>query len=182
LIDVLVRRWLVLASLTLAGCSLALSGPDPNRPHNKAPQCDTGKGLVALDYVLAAGMGVTAIALGSSNNSGGAVVVPVLAGVAFVAAAVHGNSVVDSCRKEMNEYAAESDAPPEPPPRIPPPRVPAVAASTPPPAPPPPPRPRPQPEPEQQQQQQPQQQPAHEPPPPAKDKDDPWASFWKETP
>lgn len=160
-------RWFL---LLLTGCSLTLSGPDPNRPRNKPPACDTSKALVAIDGVLAATMGIIAVAV-ASNNDGGAAVAPALFGTAFVASAVHGNNTVNACQRDLESYdqamaARDIEAPQRPEP-------PAAAQPSPQdePAPPEPP---------------PQAQPAQQPSPPAQvpaqSSGDRWQAFWREVP
>lgn len=93
-------RWFL---LLLTGCSLTLSGPDPNRPRNKPPACDTSKSLVALDGVMAATMGIVGVAAASSNN-GSSAVVPALLSALFIGSAIHGNNVVNACHRELENY------------------------------------------------------------------------------
>lgn len=181
-------RWLSIALVLSTGCSLALSGPDPARPKRKAPECDTGKGLVMLDGLVATGAALTTISLaGSSNNSTQEVaLLPAVIGAAFLGSALRGNSVVNACRQEMEDYVAGAAPRDEPPlrdtPRLhevraadeqesrPHPKLvaakPAVAPKPPPPPPPPPP---PATAPEARGQK-------PEAPPPA------WVEFWKEVP
>ncbi len=158
-------RWFL---LLLTGCSLTLSGPDPNRPRSKAPVCDTSKSLVALDGVLAATMGVIAVAA-AGNSDGGAAVAPALFGALFVASAIHGNNVVNDCHREMDNYdqmMAARDAVPPPRPMLAPPS--AIEPQVPPQPEPPPALPQAQP------------QPAPQPPPaPSGDR---WQAFWREVP
>ena len=91
-----------------------MTRPDPDRPRDKAPVCDTGKGSVALDGTMAGILGITSLALlGSSNSSSqGTAIVPAIFGAIYIASAVHGNSVANECRKAMEEYAAGAAAPP----------------------------------------------------------------------
>ena len=185
-------RWFL---ILLAGCSLTLSGPDPNRPRTNRPTCDTGKGLVALDGALAATLGL--VAIGVASNDGGAAVAPALLGSLFLLSAVHGNSTVDACNREMDSWSASVSAPvpPDEPvaqlrpppsmqpsmpsvqpamPPMQPPAEPAAMASPPPPVTPPHVQPAPPVTP-------PHAQPA-QPPPPRADTGDTWASFWLEVP
>lgn len=94
--------WVVLIA-SISGCSLALSGPDPLRASNVAPRCDTTKGLVAADWVLAGVAATIAIALVEESNEAAAV--SALTGVAFIASAVRGNGVVNQCRAEFAAYS-----------------------------------------------------------------------------
>lgn len=163
-------------SLALSGCSLALSGPSPDRPRSKPPQCDTSKGLVFVDALLASTLGIIAVSVGSNN--GGDAILPVIGAGVFVASAVHGNNVVNECNREIGNYQSElaSAAPdPDAAPRQPfiAPRAPVVAmqpavtlpsqpvvqSAPPPPAPAQPPPPKPEPA-----------------------SNEPWAQFWKEAP
>ncbi len=102
-------RWCFVLGL-VAGCSFALGGPDPRRPPNQAPSCDTGKTAVVLDGVMATSAGVTTLAVGSV--SGAAALVPAVIGAVFVGAAIHGNNVVNACRAANAEYLATLDAQP----------------------------------------------------------------------
>src|SRR5262245_39037251 len=96
-------RWLLVLGL-LGACSFSLGGPDPKRPATQAPTCDTGKGLVVVDGLFASAAGVTTLAVGADN--GAAAIVPAAIGALFVAAAIHGNRVVDECRTANEDYVA----------------------------------------------------------------------------
>jgi hypothetical protein len=149
-------RWcFVLAFVT--GCSFSLDGPDPKRPAHTAPMCETGKGRVLTDGILASTMAITTISVGAS--SGAAAILPAVIGAVFVGAAIHGNNVVEDCRKANAEYAAATvdETPP---------RLVAEPASEPPPLTAP--------------QQQPPPAPAAAPRPAAAPATDLWAAFWKE--
>jgi hypothetical protein len=192
--------WLATAC-ALAGCSLSLDGPDPQRPKSRPPECDTGKGLVTLDAVVGTGFTLGGV-IGIDNGSAEAAAIPLVIGGFFLLAALHGNNTVNACRNAMAVFAEQGG--PEPAPRMATKRP--AAKQKPPPAPPPEPEPEPavaddpppQPQPQQQQPQaQPQQQPPAPPvkpaakpapltvprpaPPPA-DAADPWRDFWKELP
>jgi hypothetical protein len=104
-------RWcFVLAFVT--GCSFALDGPDPKRPTRTAPSCETGKGRVLTDGLFASTMAIATVSLGSV--SGAAAIVPAVIGAVFVGSAIHGNNVVEDCRKANAEYAALDQAPQPP--------------------------------------------------------------------
>jgi hypothetical protein len=149
-------RWFL---LLLSGCSLTLSGPDPNRPRNNRPACDTSKALVALDGALAATTGLIAIGL-ATNGDGGAAVAPALIGSAFLLSAVHGNNTVDACNREMDSYASSMMPLPEAPvAQQPPVAQPAAMPVLPP----------------------PHVQPVQPPPPPPASSDR-WSAFWREVP
>jgi hypothetical protein len=161
--------------LLLTGCSLTLSGPDPNRPRNKMPACDTSKSLVALDGVMAAALGTTALAIAGGNDSSAAVG-PAVFGALYLVSAIHGNSVVNDCHREMENYdqamAARDIVPPvrpavmgpsmTPPVMTPPPVVAPQPVVAPPPADEPAPAPPPQPAP--------------------RAAGDRWSAFWREVP
>lgn len=105
----------MVALASVAGCSLSLSGPDSNRPGTKAPQCDTGKGLVTLDIVAGSILGTSAlVALSNDENSVGAITG--LLAAAFIGAAIHGNTNVNECRTALAVYNTQSyeTAPDEP--------------------------------------------------------------------
>ena len=151
-------RWFL---LLLSGCSLTLSGPDPNRPRNNLPACDTSKALVALDGAMAAATGLVAIGL-ASNGDGGAAVAPALVGSLFLLSAVHGNNTVDACHREMESYASSMAPLPEPQvaqrPLVQPAVMPAPPVTP------------------------PHVQPVQPPPPPPPAPDDRWSAFWREVP
>lgn len=176
-------------ALALSGCSMALSGPSPDRPRNKPPQCDTSKGLVFADALIASTLGIVAASVASSN--GGEAILPLIGAGVFVASAVHGNNVVNACNREIGNYNSEvlaaapdpdvapsrhvvaamppamSPPPPvvEAPPPVVQPAAPVVQSAPPQPQP----RPQPQPQPEPRQQ-------------PEPSSSEPWAAFWKESP
>jgi hypothetical protein len=145
-------RWLL---LLLTGCSLTLSGPDPNRPRSKQPTCDTSKTLVALDGVMTGTLAIIAVAA-ASNNDGSAAVAPGLLAAAFLGSAIHGNNVVNACHQDFESYDQAIAAQQIVPALQPPPQPPPVVA----PAPPPPPPPRPA----------------------TQVAADPWQAFWREVP
>jgi hypothetical protein len=96
-------RWcFVLAFVT--GCSFTLDGPDPKRPARTAPSCETSKGRVLTDGILATTLALATVSVGATN--GAAAIVPAVIGAVFVGAAIHGNNVVEDCRKANAEYAA----------------------------------------------------------------------------
>jgi len=162
-------------SLALGGCSMALSGPSPDRPRSKPPQCDTSKSLVFVDALVASTLGIVAVSVGSNN--GGEAILPLIGAGVFVASAIHGNTVVNECNREIGNYQSElaSERPLPPGPDVEPVRP--VVALRPPPQPPSPPPPQPPLPP--QSQQPPPPQPT---PPPQTSSGEPWAAFWKEAP
>lgn len=95
----------VLALTSVTGCSLALSGPDPKRPRNRAPQCDTGKGPVTLDAVMGSILGTGAL-IAASDDEGGVALVTGLLAAAYLGAAIRGNSTVNDCREAIAAYEA----------------------------------------------------------------------------
>jgi hypothetical protein len=150
-------RWcFVLAFVT--GCSFSLDGPDPKRPARTAPTCETGKGRVLTDGLLATTLAITTVSVGAS--SGAVAIIPAVIGAVFVAAAIHGNNTVEDCRKANAEYVATLGEAPQRPVVVEPqfePPPPVVV------------------------QQQPQTAPAAPPPPPvAVPATATWAAFWKE--
>ena len=98
-------RHLFVLSL-LSACSLGITGPSPDRPRREVPNCDTGKGLVAADGVLAAGAGLAGIAAASEGNGEAGAVLAVV-GTAFVLSAVHGNNKANACREELVKFTLE---------------------------------------------------------------------------
>ncbi len=96
--------WLVIASAS--GCSLGLDGPKPNRPRGYAPQCDDNKGLVVADGLLAAGVGIGALAAFGEGETAAGVTLGLI-GLAFTASAIRGNGVANECRAEKARFAQE---------------------------------------------------------------------------
>jgi hypothetical protein len=93
--------------VALAGCSFSLSGPDPQRPARQVPRCDTGKGLVLTDGLIATTAGIAATSLALDNNV--VAILPAVIGAVFIGALIHGNNAVDDCRRENEKYVAELD-------------------------------------------------------------------------
>lgn len=93
----------VLALTSVAGCSLALSGPDSNRPKNRSPECDTGKGLVGLDGVVGSVFATSALVALTEDEQGIAAVTGLLA-AAYIGAAIKGNTSVNECRSALAAY------------------------------------------------------------------------------
>lgn len=93
------------------GCSLALSGPAANRPRNRPPTCDTGKGVVGLDGTLAATSGLVGLG-GLVGGSGELGAVGIIGAVVFGVAAASGNSKVNACRAAFNDYTIASTGAP----------------------------------------------------------------------
>ena len=77
------HRWLVVLSL-ISGCSFGLSGPDPLRPRNQLPECDTSKGLVVLDAVAATTAGLIGTSVASQTDSAAVVLLPVSIAAIYV--------------------------------------------------------------------------------------------------
>lgn len=175
-------RW-VLPIILVTGCAFSVQGPSPDRPRNQIPKCDTGKGLVALDGVMAATAGVVALSL-VANDLDAAALLPLGIGALYVAGAVHGSRAADACRAEIDNFEmslasrdtmrlndsaderprprpAVVDAPPQPP-------IPVVQPPAPQPVPPPQQTPQPAP-----------QKPVAKPAPKPKQDDD-WSDFWRE--
>ncbi len=72
------------------------------------PDCDSSKGLVALDSLGAIGLGVGGLAALGADEGVGAVA---LVGAAlFTAAALHGSGNADKCRTALAEFAVEMSA------------------------------------------------------------------------
>jgi hypothetical protein len=91
-----------LAVVCLAGCSLALSGPDSKQARNKSPDCDRTKGLVALDGLASGVMGLTGFALLADGEEAAAA--PLVISAVYALAAVYGNSTVNECRAAVAKY------------------------------------------------------------------------------
>jgi hypothetical protein len=95
-------RW-VLPIILVTGCAFSVQGPSPDRPRNQIPKCDTGKGLVALDGVMAATAGVVALSL-VANDLDAAALLPLGVGALYVAGAIHGSRAADACRAEIDNF------------------------------------------------------------------------------
>lgn len=93
----------LVAVLLLSGCAFGLSGPDPDRPRNQPPRCDTGKGLVVLDGVVAATAGIIAISLAGDTEPAVALLPAAIGGI-YLAGAIKGNKAVNECREATSQY------------------------------------------------------------------------------
>ena len=100
-----VMRWLLVLELALTGCSFTLAGPSAHRPRNQPPACDTSKGMVVVDSLIATSLGIAAIgeATGSSDSSSSALI-PVAIGAAFLGAAIYGYRLTSACDKANADY------------------------------------------------------------------------------
>jgi hypothetical protein len=181
----------------VSGCSLTIKGPDPDRPRNEVPHCDTGKGSVGLDAVASAMFGLGSIAALADGEEGTGLALAAVGGL-FVASAVRGNTAANDCRAAYGEYNVAYQQmlrqPPRPEPRPaerPRPTVarkPAVVEPPPAPAPPEPPvetvEPAPVPQvPRPETYGTPRPPPAtKKPAPKPADTEDDWSAFWKEAP
>lgn len=95
----------VVVACALSACSLGISAPAANRRRNELPDCDTSKGLVALDSLAAIGLGVGGLAALGEDEGIGAIA---LVGAAlFTAAALHGSGNADKCRAAIANYGLE---------------------------------------------------------------------------
>lgn len=176
-------RWLLAALLVFSGCAYALSGPEPGRPRNQVPECDTSKGLVVLDGAMATTMGVVTLSMVSGTEPAVALL-PLAIGAIYLGGAVKGNAAVNRCRVAMDEYArypgdrfvaddADDDRPRRSASRVENPTVQAAMPQAPP--------SRPAPAPQAQPALQPPAQPAPARPQPADGETD-WSDFWREVP
>lgn len=96
-------RWFVVMTL-LAGCGFGLDGPDPQRPREQMPKCDTGKGAVVVDGLMATVATIVALSLVANDEPAGALI-PAGIGAAYIGGAVHGSRAVDECRKSMDDWS-----------------------------------------------------------------------------
>jgi len=96
-------RWLVVMVL-MTGCGFSLSGPDPQQPREQVPKCDTGKGAVVVDGLMATVASVVALALIANDEPAGALI-PAGIGAIYIGGAVHGSRAVDACRQRMDEFS-----------------------------------------------------------------------------
>jgi hypothetical protein len=99
----------LIIAVAASGCSLSISGPQANRPKGEMPKCDTGKGLVALDSLMAIGFGIGGLAALSEDQGTGAIAI--VGAALFTAAALHGSSQADKCRAAFDLYAKETSSP-----------------------------------------------------------------------
>ena len=87
----------------ISGCALTIRAPDPDRPRNEVPSCDTGKGSVGLDAVASVLFGLGSIAAFADGEEGTGLAFGALGGL-FVASAVRGNSSANACRAAYSDY------------------------------------------------------------------------------
>ncbi|HEY5946361.1 MAG TPA: hypothetical protein VIV40_12750 [Kofleriaceae bacterium] len=102
------HRW-VAVMLLFSGCAYGLSGPDPDRPRGKPPNCDTSKALVALDGLMAGVSGVVALSLAQESEPAVALL-PLSIGAIYAGGALRGNTRVNKCREAMSEYESYASA------------------------------------------------------------------------
>ena len=67
------------------------------------PKCDTGKGMVALDGVMAGVSGLVALSLAGETEPAVALL-PLAIGSIYVAGAIRGNSNANKCRAAMGQW------------------------------------------------------------------------------
>jgi hypothetical protein len=96
------HRWL-LVMLLFSGCAFGISGPDPDRPRNQMPRCDSGKGLVALDGAMAATAGLVALSLAGETEPAVALL-PLSIAAIYTAGAIRGNRNANKCREAMSDF------------------------------------------------------------------------------
>ena len=87
-----------------SGCALTIQGPDPERPRNEPPKCDSGKGSVGLDAVMTAMLGLGSIAAFSDGEEGTGLALGAIGGL-FVASAIRGNTAANACRAAYADYS-----------------------------------------------------------------------------
>lgn len=95
--------------IVISGCSFGLTTADPMRAAHVEPRCDNTKGLVAVDWVIAA-IGATAALAAVEDAPEGAALLA-LGSAIFIASAVRGNGVVNRCREAFDQYAMAQGAP-----------------------------------------------------------------------
>jgi hypothetical protein len=111
---------LLVALLLGSGCAFGIKAPDPDRPRSQPPVCDSSKGAVALDGLMAGVAGLITIAL--VEDSPGGALIPAGIGALYLGGALKGNSNANKCREARAEYesyvaARETlDVPRRPPP------------------------------------------------------------------
>jgi hypothetical protein len=90
-------------AMASSGCAvIAAKGPDPDRPIAEIPQCNAGKGGVAVDTVVALLIGVSALAVGHDEPGPGLLLG--LTGGVYGLSAAAGNSSANTCRRAMDRY------------------------------------------------------------------------------
>lgn len=88
------------------GCAvLAAKAPDPDRPRDRPPMCNDGKGGVVVDGLMTTTFGVIAIAMAADGEGEGAAIMG-LGGLAYGLSAAAGNSSANKCRAAHDEYLA----------------------------------------------------------------------------
>ena len=103
----------IAAILCLGACSFGIQGPVSSFPASTPPSCETSKGRVTADTVIAAASAAAGLGLLADHNGGGAALL--LTSALFAGSALIGNRTVDSCRLAMSEYeVAASSAPMRP--------------------------------------------------------------------
>ncbi len=91
---------------TSAGCSFALSGPDPKRVAGTAPRCDSGKGLIWIDSIYGMTMGLAG-GVAYFEGGGTASLVPMGISATYLLAAVLANGRVNRCREAFADLDEE---------------------------------------------------------------------------
>jgi len=106
--DVASRLASGLLVVMLGACSLSISAPRPDRKKLEAPSCDSSKGLVALDSLVAIGLGIGGLAALGSDSGTGAVLL--VSSALLTGAALHGSGNADKCRDAFADYVKETQA------------------------------------------------------------------------
>lgn len=123
------RRLVAAAVLSsvLGGCGYSLSGPKPDRPRNQIPECDTSKGFVVIDGLMATVLGVATLSMLNTSEPAVALL-PLSIGAIYLGGAIKGASAVNECNKARSEWEqgeidrevlADDDEPPRKQPRKP---------------------------------------------------------------
>jgi hypothetical protein len=93
-------------AMTSAGCAMiGANPPDPDRPRDRPPSCNDGKGGVMVDGLMAAALGVATLGFAANDEGGAAALTGVGAFVYGVSAGI-GSSSANKCRAAMDDYAA----------------------------------------------------------------------------
>jgi hypothetical protein len=92
-------------AMASAGCAMiGAQAPDPDRPRDRPPICNDGKGGVVVDGLMATALGVATLGLASNDEGGSAAITGVGALIYGISAGV-GSSSAKKCREANEEYA-----------------------------------------------------------------------------
>jgi hypothetical protein len=93
---------LLVALLLVPGCAFGIKAPDPDRPRSQPPVCDSGKGAVAIDGLMAGVAGIVAVSI--VEDAPGAALIPLGIGALYLGGALKGNSNANKCREARADF------------------------------------------------------------------------------